>query len=83
MASGGAEQANGLFVRVYETLSMHVHERTANSFLRAQAIVDTLGEYARLGLSHVLLEFRRDDLGRMLAILDLVTARVRPALERA
>jgi probable F420-dependent oxidoreductase len=49
----------------------------------AQAIVDTLGEYARLGLSHVLLEFRRDDLGRMLAILDLVTGRVRPALERA
>jgi putative zinc finger protein len=42
VASGGAEQANGLFVRVYETLSMHVHERTANSFLRAQAIVDTV-----------------------------------------
>jgi hypothetical protein len=42
VASGGAEQANGLFVRVYETLSMHVHERAANSFLRAQAIVDTV-----------------------------------------
>jgi RNA polymerase sigma factor (sigma-70 family) len=42
VASGGAEQANGLFVRVYETLAMHVHERTANSFLRAQAIVDTV-----------------------------------------
>jgi RNA polymerase sigma factor (sigma-70 family) len=42
VASGGVEQANGLFVRVYETLSMHVHERTANSFLRAQAIVDTV-----------------------------------------
>jgi succinylarginine dihydrolase len=42
VASGGAEQANGLFVRVYEALSMHVRERTANSFLRAQAIVDTV-----------------------------------------
>jgi len=42
VASGSAEQANGLFVRVYETLSMHVHERTANSLLRAQAIVDTV-----------------------------------------
>jgi Putative zinc-finger len=42
VASGGAEQANGLFVRVYEALSMQVHERTANSFLRAQAIVDTV-----------------------------------------
>jgi hypothetical protein len=42
VASGGAEQANGLFVRVYETLTMHVHERAANSFVRAQAIVDTV-----------------------------------------
>jgi RNA polymerase sigma factor (sigma-70 family) len=42
VAGGGAEQANGLFVRVYETLSMHLHERAANSFVRAQAIVDTV-----------------------------------------
>ena len=42
VASGGVEQANGLFVRVYETVSMHAHERAANSFLRAQAIVDTV-----------------------------------------
>ena len=48
-----------------------------------QAIVDTLAAYKRLGLSHVLLEFRRDDLGRMLEILDLVTSTVRPAIERA
>ena len=48
-----------------------------------QAIVDTLAEYKRLGLTHILLEFRRDDLGRMLEILELVTADVRPAVERA
>jgi RNA polymerase sigma factor (sigma-70 family) len=42
VAGGGAEQTSGLFVRVYETLSMHLHERAANSFLRAQAIVDTV-----------------------------------------
>ena len=48
-----------------------------------QAIVDTLAQYKRLGLKHVVLEFRRDDLGRMLEILDLVTARVRPAVDRA
>jgi probable F420-dependent oxidoreductase len=48
-----------------------------------QAVVDTLGEYKRLGLSHILLEFRRDDLGRMLEILDLVTTTVRPAVDRA
>jgi hypothetical protein len=36
VAGGGAEQAHGLFVRVYETLTMHAHERAANSFLRAR-----------------------------------------------
>jgi hypothetical protein len=50
VASGGAEQANGLFVRVYETLSMHVHERTANSFLRAQAIVRRIDNGASAAL---------------------------------
>ena len=48
-----------------------------------QAVIDVLAEYKRLGLAHVLLEFRRDDLGRMLEILDLVTTRVRPALDSA
>src|SRR6266404_3955365 len=43
-----------------------------------QAVVDTLAQYKKLGLKHVVLEFRRDDLGRMLEILDLVTRDVRP-----
>jgi hypothetical protein len=42
VASGGTEHAHGLFVRVYETVAMHMHERTANSFLRTPAIVDTV-----------------------------------------
>jgi hypothetical protein len=42
VAGGGVEHAHGLFVRVYETLTMHLHERAASSFLRAQAIVDTV-----------------------------------------
>ncbi|HEX7300280.1 MAG TPA: zf-HC2 domain-containing protein [Solirubrobacteraceae bacterium] len=42
VAGAGAEHTSSVFVRVYETLSMHVHERTANSFVRAQAIVDAL-----------------------------------------
>jgi len=45
-----------------------------------QAVIDVLAEYKRLGLAHVVLEFRRDDLGRMLEILDVVATRVRPAL---
>jgi hypothetical protein len=48
-----------------------------------QAVVDVLGEYKRLGLSHVLIDFRRDDLGKMLELLDLVTGTVRPAVDRA
>ena len=48
-----------------------------------QAVVDLLGEYQRLGLSHVVLEFRRDDLKRMLEILDVVTKSIRPAFARA
>jgi hypothetical protein len=42
VAAGGAEQTHSFFVRVYETVSMHMHERTANSLLRAQAVVDTV-----------------------------------------
>ena len=49
----------------------------------AQAVIDRLGQYARHGCRHVMLEFRRDDLGRMLEILDLVTGTVRPALATA
>jgi hypothetical protein len=49
----------------------------------APAVVDQLAAYKRLGLRHILLEFRRDDLGRMLEILDLVAGTIRPAVERA
>src|ERR1700730_9542532 len=48
-----------------------------------QAVVDLLGEYKRLGLSHVLIDFRRDDLTKMIELLDLVTGTVRPAVNRA
>jgi RNA polymerase sigma factor (sigma-70 family) len=42
VAGGGAEHTGSFFVRVYETVSLHLHERAANSFLRAQAVVDTV-----------------------------------------
>jgi RNA polymerase sigma factor (sigma-70 family) len=42
VAGAGAQQAGSLFARVYETVSLHLHERAANSFLRAQAVVDTV-----------------------------------------
>ncbi len=48
-----------------------------------QAVVDRLCEYKRLGLSHVMLDFRRDDLARMLRILELVATTIRPAVDSA
>ena len=46
----------------------------------AQMVIDQLGEYKRIGLSHVLIDFRRDDLAKMLELLDLVTTTIRPAV---
>ena len=48
-----------------------------------QAVIDQLAEFKALGLSHVVLEFRRDDLEHMIEILDLVTGTIRPAVDRA
>jgi probable F420-dependent oxidoreductase len=49
----------------------------------AQAVIDRFGEYRRLGLAHLVVDFRRDDLGRMLEILELLTGTVRPAVASA
>lgn len=49
----------------------------------SQVVIDRLGEYKRLGFSHALVEFRREDLKRMLEILDLVTGTIKPALDVA
>jgi probable F420-dependent oxidoreductase len=71
--------------RAFDTIELSLRYTLRDDLLAkgTQAVVDTLVEYKRLGLSHMLLEFRRDDLGRMLEILDLVTSAVRPAVDRA
>jgi probable F420-dependent oxidoreductase len=48
-----------------------------------RAVTEWLVEYKRLGVQHVVLDFRRDDLGQMLDILELLTATVRPAVDAA
>jgi probable F420-dependent oxidoreductase len=48
-----------------------------------QAVIDELVQYKRLGLGHILVEFRRDDLSRMIEILDFLTSDVRPAVDAA
>src|SRR5437667_9905451 len=48
-----------------------------------QAVLDELAEYKRLGLVHTMIDFRRDDLSKMLELLELVTGTIRPAVDRA
>jgi alkanesulfonate monooxygenase SsuD/methylene tetrahydromethanopterin reductase-like flavin-dependent oxidoreductase (luciferase family) len=71
--------------RAFDTIELSLRYALRDDLLAkgVQAVVDELAAYKRLGLSHILLEFRRDDLGRMLEILDLVTTAVRPAVDRA
>src|SRR6266446_1909576 len=71
--------------RRFETTELSLRFGLSDALLAqgAQAVVDQLGEFKRLGLSHVVLEFRRDDLKQMLEILDLVTGKIRPAVEQS
>jgi hypothetical protein len=48
-----------------------------------QAVIDLLAEYKRIGVAHIVLDFRRDDLARMIEILDFVTGTIRPAVDSA
>ena len=46
-----------------------------------QALVDLYSAYKQLGLTHVAVDFRRDDLSHMLEVLDWVATELRPAVE--
>jgi hypothetical protein len=48
-----------------------------------QAVIDRLGEYARAGVRHAAVVFRRDDPKRMLELLDVTATKIRPALVTA
>ena len=71
--------------RGMETIELSLRFALTDALLGqgTQAVVDQLAAYKALGLRHVVLEFRRDDLGRMLEILDLVAGTIRPAVDRA
>jgi probable F420-dependent oxidoreductase len=71
--------------RKWDTIELSLRFGLSDALLAegTQAVVDQLGEFKRLGLSHVVLEFRRDDLKQMIEILDLVTGQIRPAVDRA
>jgi alkanesulfonate monooxygenase SsuD/methylene tetrahydromethanopterin reductase-like flavin-dependent oxidoreductase (luciferase family) len=64
-------------------LSVRVSLKQASVRESKQAIVDQLAGYKRLGLTHVVLDFRRDTLAEMLAALDMVATEIRPAVDRS
>ena len=76
-----AEQAKRDFETIELSLRFHLDEALLAK--GTQAVVDRLAEYKRLGVQHVAVVFRREDLGRMLEILDLVAGTIRPAVDRA
>ena len=47
----------------------------------SQAIVDQYCAYKKLGLSHLVIDFRRHDLSQMLEALDLMATVIRPAVQ--
>lgn len=48
-----------------------------------QAVIDQYGAYRELGLNHLAIDFRRDDLSQMLETLDWVATEIRPAVPAA
>jgi probable F420-dependent oxidoreductase len=68
--------------RPWESLTMSLRFGLSDEVLRqgTQAVVDLFGEYKRAGVAHLMVDFRRDDLGRMLELLDLVATKIRPAV---
>jgi probable F420-dependent oxidoreductase len=71
--------------RDMKTIDISVRYSLPDTLIAAgpQQAIDELAGYKRLGLSHVMVDFRRDDLTRMLELLDLVTGTIRPAVEKA
>jgi probable F420-dependent oxidoreductase len=71
--------------RPWDSIALSLRLALKDETLRqgSQAVVDLVSAYKRAGLSHLLIDFRRDDLGRMLEILELITGTVRPAVDAA
>jgi probable F420-dependent oxidoreductase len=71
--------------RPWESITLSLRFALTEELLQkgTQAVVDLFGEYKRLGLAHLMVDFRRDDLARMLELLELVTTKIRPAVDAA
>jgi probable F420-dependent oxidoreductase len=69
--------------RPMKSLELSIRVSLKQGAISRQALVDQLAAYKRLGLTHAVLDFRRDTIAEMLAILDLVTRDIRPAVAAA
>ena len=63
-------------------LSMRLKNTGALSTSR-QEVIDLVAAYKQAGLTHVLLDIRRDSLSEMLENLDVVAKEIRPAIQKA
>jgi probable F420-dependent oxidoreductase len=63
-------------------LSMRVGSKGALKDTK-QELIDLLGAYKRMGLTHVMVDIRRDSLTEMLEALEILTGDVRAAVDRA
>ena len=76
-----AEDAQRPFDSLELSLRLKLNEDEVDGSL--QALVDRYCAYKQLGLTHVALDFRRDELSHMLEVLDWVATELRPAVDDA
>jgi probable F420-dependent oxidoreductase len=70
--------------RPFDTIELSMRVRNTGPLSTSrQEVVDLLGAYKKAGLTHVMLDIRRDSLSEMLENLEIVASDVRPAIERA
>ena len=71
--------------RPFETIELSTRVSLKDGSIKdaRQSIVDQLAEFKALGLTHILLDFRRDSLPEMLEILEFVASEIRPAVDAA
>jgi len=70
--------------RPFDTIELSMRVATKGPLEESrQAIVDLLGAYKRAGLTHVMLDIRRDSLSEMIENLDIVAKEIRPPVDAA
>ena len=70
--------------RPFYTIGLSMRVATKGPMKEArQAIVDLLGAYKKAGLTHVMLDIRRDSLREMIENLDMVAKEIRPHVDSA